>query len=212
MIQYLDSGTDVNGLDENGYSAIHAAASYNHVAVLDTLIQRGGNPNLEDFDGDTPLYVAETRDMVAHLVRHGAHVAHRNKEGKTALEHHIEEDEFPDVVAALQTLTPSTDLGTAGVASVGGHESVPFAAGVTAHYQATAVGGVNAASTAEEQNQETLEAMDGLPVEVRERIGQVMRQTEIDGINRDEELRGILHEALVGNGIFGDRNLRQRTE
>ena len=175
---FLNEGVDVNALDENGYSTMHAAASYNHIDLLDLLVSLGGNVNLQDFDGDTPLYVAETREMVAALISHGADVGHRNKEGKTALEHHAEEDEFPDVVAALRS------------DSAGGE--------------------VSASYTQQDEVQRTLDAMDGLPLEARQRIGEIMRMSSEDGVDRDEELRAILADALLGHQ--GQDRSRQRVE
>ncbi len=37
---------DVNAQDENGYSCLHAAASYGHLDLLRYLVQRGGNVNI----------------------------------------------------------------------------------------------------------------------------------------------------------------------
>lgn len=59
----------------------HAAASYGHVQLLEYLISRGGNVNITDEDGDTPLYTVESVDVAQFLVEHGANASHRNSEG-----------------------------------------------------------------------------------------------------------------------------------
>lgn len=47
MREFLDEGgMDVNAQDENGYSCMHAAASYGHTELLQYLVQRGGNVNI----------------------------------------------------------------------------------------------------------------------------------------------------------------------
>lgn len=48
MRAFLDEGVgmDVNAQDENGYSCMHAAASYGHLDLLRYLVQRGGDVNI----------------------------------------------------------------------------------------------------------------------------------------------------------------------
>jgi hypothetical protein len=43
---------------------MHAAASYAHTDILEYLISVGGDINLRDDDGDTPLYVVESIEMI----------------------------------------------------------------------------------------------------------------------------------------------------
>lgn len=186
VTQFLDSGVDVNGLDENGYSTLHAASSYNHFELLKFLVSRGGNVNLMDNEGDTPIYVAETKEMCALLLELGADLGHRNHEGKTVLEYAREEDEYPEVVGYLQTCSNSGTV---------------EASGLGARYETTT-------TTA---NDATMEMMDALPVDVRTRIGEILSKSAEDGIDRDEELRTILSDAILGQGVLESRS-RQRTE
>jgi len=67
--------------DPNTYTPMHAAASYGHLHVLQYLISKGGDVNVTDSDGDTPLYVVEDVATARFLVEHGAIVDHRNFEG-----------------------------------------------------------------------------------------------------------------------------------
>ena len=43
----------------------------------------GGDVNITDEDGDTPLYVVENVETARFLVQHGAVVNHRNVEGRS---------------------------------------------------------------------------------------------------------------------------------
>jgi len=76
----------VNSLDENGYTVLHATTSYNRVALLKKLVlEHGGDANIQDHDGDTPLFVAETVEVAKTLVEElHADPNHRNESGLTA--------------------------------------------------------------------------------------------------------------------------------
>ncbi|PPQ76478.1 hypothetical protein CVT26_012553 [Gymnopilus dilepis] len=84
----------------------HAAASYGQVKVLDYLISRGGDVNITDADGDTPLYTVENLETARYLVEHGAIVARQNLEGVSPIDHLTED--FPEIADYLRsTLDPS---------------------------------------------------------------------------------------------------------
>lgn len=85
---------------------MHAAASYGHLHVLEYLISKGGDVNITDDDGDTPLYTVENIDTARYLVEHGAVVDRQNAEGTSPIEH-LSED-FPDVAAYLQSVLHQT--------------------------------------------------------------------------------------------------------
>lgn len=91
--------------DPNTYTPMHAAASYGQIAVLEYLIARGGDVNVTDEDGDTPLYAVENVETARFLVEHGAVVERINHEGISPIEH-LSED-FPDVSNYLSSL-PTT--------------------------------------------------------------------------------------------------------
>jgi len=96
-------GMSPNAPDAYTYTPMHAAASYGHIAVLEYLISKGGDVNVADNDGDTPLYVVESIDAARWLVDHGALVDHRNLEGLSPAGHL--EEEFPDIAAYLHSIT-----------------------------------------------------------------------------------------------------------
>ncbi|KAH9936059.1 ankyrin [Amylocystis lapponica] len=56
-----------NAPDPYTYTPMHAAASYGHLHVLDYLISQGGDVNITDEDGDTPLYVVENVETARYL-------------------------------------------------------------------------------------------------------------------------------------------------
>lgn len=60
---------------------MHASASYAHTDILEYLISVGGDINLRDDDGDTPLYVVESVEMAMWMVERGAEWGVVNEEG-----------------------------------------------------------------------------------------------------------------------------------
>ncbi|KAF8476830.1 ankyrin repeat-containing domain protein, partial [Kalaharituber pfeilii] len=96
----------VNALDENGYTPLHAAASYSHASLLKKLVlEHGGNVNLQDLEGDTPLFVAETVQIAKVLVEElNADPNHRNSSGLTATDVIEEDGDFPLVAAYLRSV------------------------------------------------------------------------------------------------------------
>lgn len=97
--------TPPNVPDSFTYTPMHAAASYGHLDVLTYLISRGGDVNVTDEDGETPLYTVENIETAQFLVDHGADPALRNNEGLTPADF-LRED-FPRVAAYLDSLTTS---------------------------------------------------------------------------------------------------------
>ena len=93
--------------DVHGYSLLHAAASYNHINLLRTLVHEFiVNTNLKDEDGETCLFVAETVEVAKCLVEElGINTSIKNEEGVTALEKFEAEEEFPEVAEYLRSQT-----------------------------------------------------------------------------------------------------------
>ena len=91
--------------DAHGYSLLHAAASYNHLDLLRTLINElRVDVNLTDEDGETCLFVAETLDIAKCLVEElSIDVTIKNEEEMTALEKFESEEEFPEIAVYLRS-------------------------------------------------------------------------------------------------------------
>jgi ankyrin repeat protein len=81
--------TVVNTRDvTSGETAIQIVVRRGDVPYLNTLLQKGGDPNLADFKGNTPLLIAtETgqESVIPILVSHGANPNIGNKSGETPL-------------------------------------------------------------------------------------------------------------------------------
>lgn len=98
-------GLSPNAKDENGYTPVHAAASYGHMDLLRYLIDKGGDINVTDEDGDTALHTVEELDVAKKLVEEfKADFKAKNAEGQTPFEKLQEEDEFPELIHYLAGL------------------------------------------------------------------------------------------------------------
>ena len=69
--------------DSNTYTPLHAAASYAQLEVLTYLLAKGGNINVTDNEGETPLFTVESVAMARWLIEHGADPKVQNLEGQT---------------------------------------------------------------------------------------------------------------------------------
>ncbi|KAJ2698788.1 hypothetical protein H4R19_005569, partial [Coemansia spiralis] len=113
-------GSAVNRGDENGYSPLHAAASWKHLHVLQFLLDNGGDVGVVDADGDTPLHVCEDRTCAALLLERGADATKQNREGLTPV-HTTLENEATEVTELLceklgvpvPTVTEAREVGEA---------------------------------------------------------------------------------------------------
>lgn len=101
--ELLASGHSPNDKDENSYTPMHAAASYGHLELLDVLLENGGDINITDDDGDTPLYTVENIATARYLVEHGAVVNRVNLEGVSPIEHL--QEEYPEISEYLRSLS-----------------------------------------------------------------------------------------------------------
>ena len=87
----LDSGANVNAVDDDGISLLSWAAIANRIEMARLLIERGADVNHVDKKGMTPLLYAASIDfgdsaMIDLLLKHGARLDARTKEGLTALD------------------------------------------------------------------------------------------------------------------------------
>ena len=68
----LDSGADVNSLDDNGITALHRAAVEGKTETAALLLDRGADVNPRDNSGYTPLGRALGKPRMEELLRqHG---------------------------------------------------------------------------------------------------------------------------------------------
>lgn len=100
-----------NSADPNGFTPIHAAASYSNIELLRYLLNHGGNPNIQDSDGDTPLHHCENLDVIKILIKEfNANYKIKNNDNLNVKEYFIEEDEFPDIINYLTILDKTGDI------------------------------------------------------------------------------------------------------
>ncbi|PVU93151.1 hypothetical protein BB559_003431 [Furculomyces boomerangus] len=84
----------VDSQDDNGYSCLHAAASWKNSEITKYLLDNGANVNITDNDGDTPLHMCESAECALLLLKAGADAKILNNEGKTAVDSILENKEF----------------------------------------------------------------------------------------------------------------------
>lgn len=59
----------------------HAAASYGHFELLEYLLSVGGDINVPDGDGETPLFTVESIETARWMLEHGSDPGLTNEEG-----------------------------------------------------------------------------------------------------------------------------------
>ena len=106
VLALLDSGVDVNGRTSDGSYALNRAAVFNEVEVMQLLLERGADPNVQNREGDTPLicatkYAGGHAATVKALVEAGTNLAIKDKDGKTALDYAMAEGQ-QDAIALLE--------------------------------------------------------------------------------------------------------------
>ena len=90
----IDSGAHrADEPDENGYTCLHAAASYGHHDMLKYLLaQVAIDVNCKDEDGDSPLHYCEDVATATILLQHGADPSAPNSNGQTPADLAAEEE------------------------------------------------------------------------------------------------------------------------
>jgi ankyrin repeat protein len=61
VIELLKRGAPVNARQQQGWTALHAAAQNGDTDMVDVLLQYGANPDAENDDGKTPSAVAREK-------------------------------------------------------------------------------------------------------------------------------------------------------
>lgn len=190
--------------DEHGYSLIHAAASYNHLDLLRALVRELHVPvDLKDEDGETALFVVETVDAAKVLVQElNLDPAITNDEGVTAREKIEAEGDWPDVAQFLASL--ETGGGADGEAKkqpeTNGETAAPVELPPVPEGLEVRVGTM---TEAEETSQE-------VDPEFRRRIEELAAREDFHTAEGQAQLRQLVQDAVSGQGLSEDRNVRPR--
>lgn len=86
---------DINAIDENGNTALHAAAEINDASLVLFLLCYGADPDLKNYNSQTPLHVAienNSKASAQQLVNYGCNIFARDADGKTAMENAFQKD------------------------------------------------------------------------------------------------------------------------
>lgn len=185
--------------DAHGYSLVHAAVSYNQLAVLRELVQTYKvDVNMLDEDGETPLFVAETSDVARCLVEElRADFGIRNAEGKTAEEKLAEEEgEANEVCQYLRNLQ-SVPSGGQPQPLDAPHPPPPLPNGVH----------INLGTMSEEA------AGEAPDPEIRRRIEELAARDDFQTEEVQSQLRDLVSDVVLGMGSQDNgRSVRRRVD
>ncbi|KAG1733613.1 uncharacterized protein EDB91DRAFT_1057349 [Suillus paluster] len=177
LIRFLPA-TSPNAPDLFTYTPMHAAASYGQLETLAYLVSQGGDVNITDEDGDTPLYAVENIETARWLLDHGATLDRQNNDAvsvryKRQPIEHLRED-FPETAAYLQSrLDPSSCL-------------MPEAM----------------SPSQPSQHQQNI-ATESLTSSLVQSVHNIMQRAEADGRDPDEELRQVVGRTVLEGVITG---------
>ncbi|KAK4509862.1 uncharacterized protein ATC70_007166 [Mucor velutinosus] len=184
--ELLESGIAVDGHDQFGYTAMHAAVSYNQIEMVKLLIEKGANVNIEDFEKDTPLYVAENVEMAQLLLDNGADPKHINEDGITPALTALEEG-WEEVAQFLANITkevlPTTEEEADPLAYIEQEDREEEAAAAAAETQQQP----NGDGTEEEMSEELTNKMQDI----------MKRIEEQGGVENEEELRELVTKMVL---------------
>jgi uncharacterized protein len=198
--------------DPHSYSLLHAAASYGHIPLMKALVQKYNvDPNLTDEDGESPLFYAESLDVVKGLVEElGADVSLRNHEGVVAADKISEDGEgawVPSVVEYLRQKSGSQPEESAGRAVDPHH--VPADTFATNDI-------LNRPERLPENVRINMGVMQDLPEgavadpEIKRRIEELATKDSLDSGEAQQELRSLVTDIVSGLHSGEDRETQRR--
>ena len=85
----MDSGANVNQMNEKGFTPLHFAAASTHGALcLELLVCNGADVNMKSKDGKTPLHMTAIHGRFSRsqtIIQNGAEIDCEDKNGNTPL-------------------------------------------------------------------------------------------------------------------------------
>lgn len=183
--------------DDHGYSLVHAAASYNHLDLLEALLRElNVNVDLRDEDDETALFVVETPDAAKLLVEMGADPLHRGSDGLTARERIESEGEFPNVAAYLATIENDRNVERTATDAI--PETIP------------------PPPEGLEVTMGTMDQLEDVPDQVdpefRRRIEELASRDDFHTPEGQADLRRLVEDAVADQGLGGERAVRSKQE
>lgn len=197
--------------DDHGYSLLHAAASYNHLALLRALVHEFHAPvDLRDEDNETALFVVETVDAARVLVEElSLDPSLRGEDGLTAREKIECEGDFPAVAEYLRGREPTMD------GQVNG--TTPGAAAAAAANGQVNGDGDLPLPPVPQGLEVSFGTMDAAEVEgeapdpgLRRRIEELAAREDFHTDAGQAALRRLVEEAIAGEHLAEERNVRPR--
>ncbi|XP_063217305.1 ankyrin-3 isoform X10 [Bacillus rossius redtenbacheri] len=132
VLEFLDSGVDINTANANGLNALHLAAKDGHLDIVTELLKRGAAVDAATKKGNTALHIAclaGQEEVVKLLVKSGAGVNVQSQNGFTPLymasqENHDGVVKFLLGKGANQSLATEDGFTPLAVAMQQGHDKV----------------------------------------------------------------------------------------
>lgn len=187
--------------DSHGYSLLHAAASYNHVDLLRTLVNEFHvDINLLDEDGETCLFVSETVEVAKCLVEElRIDITIQNEEGMTAIEKILAEAEYPELATYLQHQ------------AAGGHETTNGIASASMSHPPPLPPNMNISINTSTEDQVGGESQQDPDPEFRRRIEELASKENFNTEEGQRELRDLITDAVRGVN-HEERDVRRRVD
>ena len=187
--------------DAHGYSLMHAAASYNHIDLLRTLVNEfKADPDLTDEDGETALFVVETVEAAQCLVEElHADATITNVDGIIAEQKIREDGDYPVIADYLHVKDHVDTRGAEADSAPDSDRPPPLPPGVKVD--------VRTADATEASETETAE----VDPEFRRRIEELAAREDFSAEIAQSELRELIKDA-VRKVDDESRDVRQRTE
>lgn len=105
--ELFQSKFDINAVNDEGDTALHAAAQVNNPDLISFLLYQGADPTLKNFRGETPLHVAiknDSRDAARILASEGNTLFMKNSDNIMALDLGLSKDpEYIDILVTDKT-------------------------------------------------------------------------------------------------------------
>ncbi|KZL66971.1 ankyrin repeat-containing protein [Colletotrichum tofieldiae] len=199
-----------SGQDEHGYSLVHAAASYNHLELLRALVQEFGvNVDLRDEDEETALFVVETVDAAKCLVEElGADINAKGADGITASQKIEGEADYPEVAEYLKGVeSQRTAASSAATTEGNGQPTTTVDTAAPPVEMPPIPEGLAVTLGTMEQAEEVPEEVDP---EFKRRIEQLAEREDFHAAEGQAELRRLIEDAILDQGLGDERNVRQK--